>query len=471
MSAVAKSKIGNLGCQITGATSDNAHLLEDWAGNTGGTTPARVIFPRSTEEVAEIVRECACNGTPIIPQGGNTGLVGGAWITNEQAVLLNLSKLNEIEEVDDSNEFVIAQAGAIVKSVQEVAEEAGVSFPLSFGAEGSAQIGGAISTNAGGINVLKYGMTRNLVLGIEVVLSNGQILNLMSGLKKRNEGIDLKQLFIGTEGALGIITKAKLALRPAQSAKSTALLQLSNLGELPAIFAQLQSACGDHLCAAEIVPTIGVDVDATISAFDDFKGIRNPSFSLLVELEGQNAEKLHTKLLKAFEKLYENGHLLDGVLSESLSQRDKLWQMRELLVEKQSRFEGHVRTDLSVQVKDVPELIRSCYDATAVIAPDWLPVCYGHVGDGNIHFNVLPPDDLIAEELKAVSISLSDKFAEIAVSLDGSFSAEHGIGRAKLDHLYKFRTPEEIQLMEALKTALDPDQILNPGSTIRGREH
>ncbi|HEY3916182.1 MAG TPA: FAD-binding oxidoreductase [Stellaceae bacterium] len=441
--------------------------LREERGSYHGAAKA-VLRPASTEEVAAIVKLCAEAKLPIFPQGGNTGLAGGAvpW-EDGNGVVLSLSRMNRIREVEPIDFSITVEAGVILAEVQKAAEAADRLFPLSLGAEGTCQIGGNISTNAGGIAVLRYGNTRSLVLGLEVVLPDGRVWHGLRALRKDNTGYDLKQLFIGGEGTLGIITAATLRLFPLPKSVETAFLGLARVEDAMALFSRARKASGDQLTAFELISRFGVDM-----AVKHIAGVTDPlptKFPWYVLLEVSSSET-QSGLLETLERFLseslEAGLVKDGVIAKSGPQARDLWRIREGLVEAQKFEGGSIKHDISVPVSRVAEFITRAHAAIAERLPGIRPNAFGHVGDGNIHYNIHQPERADKAVFLARQAEFNRIVHDIAVGLNGSISAEHGIGRLKVGELAHYKAPLEIELMRRVKHALDPDGIMNPGKIL-----
>ncbi|HEV8015365.1 MAG TPA: FAD-binding oxidoreductase [Stellaceae bacterium] len=427
-----------------------------------------VLRPTSTEEVAAAVKLCAAANLPIFPQGGNTGLAGGAvpW-EDGRGVVLSLSRMNRVRDVDPIDYSITVEAGVILADVQTAATTVDRLFPLSLGAEGSCQIGGNISTNAGGIAVLRYGNTRSLVLGLEVVLPDGRIWHGLRALRKDNTGYDLKQLFIGGEGTLGIVTAATLRLFPLPKAVETAFLGLTRVEDAMDLFSRARKASGDQLTAFELISRFGIDM-----AIKHVAGIVDPlpeKFPWYVLLEVSSSEA-QSGLIETLERFLsdgmEAGLVKDGVIAKSGAQARDLWRIREGLVEAQKFEGGSIKHDISVPVSKVAAFITRAHAAIAERLPGIRPNAFGHVGDGNIHYNIHQPEQADKATFLAQQAEFNRIVHDVAVDLNGSISAEHGIGRLKVGELAHYKEPIEIEMMRRVKQALDPHGIMNPGKIL-----
>jgi FAD/FMN-containing dehydrogenase len=442
-------------------------FLHEERGTYHGAAQA-VLRPVSTEEVSAIVKICAAARLPIFPQGGNTGLAGGAvpW-EDGRGIVLSLSRMNRVREIDPIDYSITVEAGVILADVQKAAESVDRLFPLSLGAEGSCQIGGNISTNAGGIQVLRYGNTRSLVLGLEVVLADGRIWHGLRALRKDNTGYDMKQLFIGGEGTLGIITAATLRLFPLPKAIETAFRGLTRVEDAMELYSRARKASGDQLTAFELISRFGVDM-----ALKHVNGILDPlpaifPWYVLLEVSSSEAQSALLETLERFlSDTMEAGLIKDGVIAKSGTQARDLWRIREGLVEAQ-KFEGaSVKHDISVPVSKVATFITSAHAAIEAWMPGIRPNAFGHVGDGNIHYNIHQPATADKAAFLARQVELNRIVHDIAVGLNGSISAEHGIGRLKVGELAHYKEPLEIEMMRRVKQVLDPDGIMNPGKIL-----
>jgi FAD/FMN-containing dehydrogenase len=441
---------------------ERARYERDWSGDHIGR--ARIVVrPRSTADVQEVVRCCAAMRVPVIPQGGHTGLVGGGTPADTGCeVVVSLERMNRIRSIDAAGFSMVAEAGCILAAVQEAARAQDLYFPLSLSAEGSCQIGGNIATNAGGINVLRYGMTRELVLGLEVVLPDGRLFEGLGGLRKDNTGYDLKQLFIGAEGTLGIVTAASLKLHPRPTQVETALLGLPSLTSAVELFAQARRDMGDLLSAFELMPRACIELALEVAT--DLRDPFDPApVYILLEAATGGLVELRPILERFLERAVEAGHVLDGVVAASTAQARDFWRLREGLIEAQVRRGRHLRTDVSIPISATPAFIERTEAALLASAPDCLPLAYGHLGDGNIHLNVVPPPGLPPERINPF---LQRCEAIVFTELDrlgGSISAEHGIGTKKRAAFLARKPALQLDLMRRIKRALDPDDLMNPG--------
>ena len=437
------------------------HLVE-WRDTWRGSTPIMVL-PDTTEKVAEVVRACRQAGTSVVPQGGNTGLCGGAIPDPDGSqVLLSLSRMNRIRAIDPDDHSVVAEAGCTLASIQQAAAEAGRFFPLSLAAEGSCQIGGNLSTNAGGINVLRYGTAREQALGLEVVLADGNTWNGLRTLRKDTAGYDLKHLFIGSEGTLGIITAASLRLYPQILHPRTALLALDSPDHALQLLALLRHRLSDRIQAFELLPDRAIRFverhmpDIRIPVSPD-----HPWFVLL-ETSGDSSDETEQQLMGAIE----TGLVADAVIAKNRAEAEEMWRMRHSISEAQKREGASLKHDISVPVGAVADFIREAGEVVMERVPGTRPVAFGHVGDGNVHFNLSQPEAMTANDFLSLRETLATLVYDVVVRFGGSISAEHGVGQAKREHLQHYKSETEITLMRTLKSALDPDNLLNPGKVI-----
>ncbi|MEE8622941.1 MAG: FAD-binding oxidoreductase [Alphaproteobacteria bacterium] len=427
-----------------------------------------VVRPASREEVAAVVRLCAGAKISIVPQGGNTGLVGASVPLEEGGgIVLSLSRMDRVREIDPLNNTLTAEAGCVLADLQGAAKDADRLFPLSLGAEGSCTIGGNLSTNAGGVGVFKYGNTRELALGLEVVLPDGTLWEGLRGLRKDNTGYDLKHLFIGAEGTLGVITAAVLKLFPRPREVETAFVALPRLEDAMKLLADARAVSGDAVTAFELIPGIGTDLAR--KHFPDFSQplqTRAPWYLLMELSSGQTGGGLRQCLEEFLASGHEAGTLADAVIASSETQAGRLWRLREILPEAQTREGGSVKHDVSVPLPRVADFIRR---ATAMVEKEMQGVrvfAFGHIGDGNVHFNLTQPEGMEKSAFLSHQTRFSRMVHDLVVEMEGSFSAEHGIGRLKRDELRRYRSEAELELMRKVKNALDPDNIMNPGKVL-----
>ena len=431
--------------------------LTDWRKAVHGATPI-VVSPADTLEVAAVVRACADADVAIVPQGGNTGMCAGAIPdASGTQVMLSLARMNAIRSIDATNFSMVVEAGCILENIQQAAIAVDRHFALSLGAEGSCQIGGNLSTNAGGINVVRYGTARAQVLGLEAVMADGTIVNSLRSLRKDTAGYDLKQLFIGSEGTLGIITAASLKLYPPPGVISTALVAIESPGVAVQLLAYLRTPLADAVEAFELVSSyvfglVEKHIPDSALPFND----QAPWYVLLDVAIGGDEERLQNALMGAAEE----GLLSDAVIAKNSLEADRLWRMRHSISEAE-RSEGKAQKhDISVPLSRMEEFLRRGERLLSELVPDAQLVAFGHVGDGNLHYNVALPEG--SDDGARVTSAIYDLVNE----LGGSFSAEHGVGLLKRQYLPLYRNTGEIALMRTLKRALDPKNILNPGKVI-----
>ena len=431
--------------------------VTDWRGVFHGSAFA-VVRPHDTDAVARCVRACVDADVAIVPQGGNTGLAAGATpIGLERVIVLGLSRMRRIRALDAPGFTISVDAGCVLTDVQAAAQAAERFFPLSLAAEGSAQIGGLIATNAGGTAVLRYGSMRSLVLGLEVVLGDGSVAQGMRALRKDNAGYDWKQLFIGSEGTLGVITGAVLRLFARPAHRATALLALASAEDALAAFADVAETLGEALTACELFGERAVALRLAHEP-ELHRPIGEHAWYLLVEA-ASSLPGLRDGVEAALALASERGHLADGVLAESSAQATALWSWRETITENERRAGPSAKHDVSVPISAVPAFLQRATHAVEREHPGTRVLAFGHAGDGNIHFNVLLGDDARAEDVNATVHAIVAEFA-------GSITAEHGIGRYRRDELPLHRGPAEMALMHAVKRAVDPRNVMNPGAVL-----
>lgn len=461
--AAASALIEQLGPDLVLVGPAVEGYCRDWHGDVT-TGAVAVVRPRNTEEVSQAVRAIGALGLTVVPQGGNTGLVLGA--TPDQPgsqVVISLERMTAIRRIDGDDFSAVIEAGVILSEFKDRVEEAGLYFPLALGAQGSCRIGGNVSTNAGGINVLRYGMTRELVLGLEVVLPDGSIFDGLSTLRKDNRGIDLKQMFIGAEGTLGIVTAVSFKLMPPAEKVATALLGLGALSDAITLYRRARRDCCDLMSAFEFMPPMAFTLaqeaipDLQLPMPGDY-----PAYVLL-EISGSGLVDIDDLMHRFLEGVMEDGLVLDGVIAASRNQARNLWLFREGMNEGQAKRGAHLRTDVSVPLSRLPEFVEKAEAAISAQLPDCLCVSYGHVGDGNVHLNVLPPSGLSREEVAERIYAAKAVVNEVLDGFEGSISAEHGIGRLKKADFLARVPATQLQLLTAIKQAVDPAGIMNPG--------
>ncbi|MHC5231066.1 FAD-binding oxidoreductase [Brucella sp. LJL56] len=449
------------------APEDLAAYLVEQRDLYHGRTPL-VLRPGSTEEVAAIMKLASETKTPVVPQGGNTGLVGGQQPDESgAAIILSLGRMNRIRNLDTVGNLVTLEAGVILKNLQEAAEKAGRLFPLSLGAEGSCQIGGNLGSNAGGTAVLAYGNMRELCLGLEVVLPTGEILNDLRYVKKDNTGYDLKDLFVGSEGTLGVITAAVLKIFPQPKGKGVAYAGLRNPEDVLRLFQLATEHAGPSLTGFELMPRVGVEF--TVRHVD---GVRDPLESphdwyVLVDISSTRSEEdARTTLETILTEAFESDIIQDAAIAESVAQAQSFWKMREEMSWAQKPEGGSIKHDISVPVASIPAFIHEANAATLEIIPGARIVCFGHIGDGNLHYNVSQPVGADKEAFLARWHELNHRIHTIVASYTGSISAEHGIGQLKREELAFFKQDVALDLMRRIKSAFDPAGIMNPGKVL-----
>ena len=447
---------------------ETAPYLTDWRGRYSGRALA-VVCPRDTGEVAAAVRCCAEAGVPMVPQGGNTGLCGGATpLSDGASVVISLSRLNRVRAVDPLNNTLLCDAGCTLASIQQAAAAVGRLFPLSLASEGSCEIGGNLSTNAGGVHVLRYGNMRELTLGLEVVLPDGRIWDGLRGLRKDNTGYDLKQLFIGAEGTLGVITGAVLKLFPRPSACVTAWVAVADPAAAVALLGRLQERCGNRVNAFELVGCTALDL-----VLRHMPSARAPlagaaDWSVLVEMVDAGEEAYLAGLLAAeLAAAHEAGLVRDAALATSLAQAQSLWALRENISEAQKREGISIKHDISVPVSRIPEFLVRAEAALCAGWPGARIVAFGHLGDGNLHYNVSHPDPAKNSLLIEAGAQVNRVVHDLVHDLGGSISAEHGLGQLKRVENARYKTQVELELMSAVKRALDPRGLMNPGKVVQ----
>lgn len=435
-----------------------------------GNTPL-VLRPANTDEVARILKVCNDNKIGVVPVGGNTGYCGGTAPSEDGSqVVLALSRLKKIRHVDPLNNTITVEAGCVLADVQQAANNIERLFPLSLGSEGSCQIGGNLSTNAGGTAVLRYGMTRDLVLGLEVVLADGRVLNDLNGLRKNNTGYDLRNLFMGAEGTLGVVTAATLKLFPLPRTFVTALVALHDPKAAVDLLSVMRSASSDTLSTFELMPRPAIElVLKHIQGIQDPFGQPHAWYVLLEAASTQDDSSLQEQLTSTLAVAQKHGLISDAVLASSEAQRDMLWRIRETIPEAQRVEGGSIKHDISVAISDIAQFIDEGMQVCKQLAPEGRLVVYGHLGDGSLHFNINAPTQASEAQRSAFmnkANALNRAMHDLTARYHGSISAEHGIGRLKRDELARYKDPVALQLMHDIKRTLDPNGIMNPGKVL-----
>jgi FAD/FMN-containing dehydrogenase len=442
-------------------------FVADQRGLFRGKTPL-VLLPHSVEAVAKIVSICHDTATPMVPQGGNTGLVGGSVpFEGGGEVLLSLSKLDQIRSISAANNSMSVDAGCVLANIQAAAKDVDRLFPLSLAAEGSCQIGGNLSTNAGGTNVLRYGNTRDLVLGLEVVLPTGEIWDGMRTLRKDNTGYALKHLFIGAEGTLGIITGAALRLFPRPTDITTAFVAVPSVAAAIALLSEIQTATGEQTSAFELISRFALEL-----VLDHIPNTRDPvqtpaDWYVLVEVAAPDGGTgARTTVEKTIAHAIDHQRVVDATIAQSEGQAAAFWRIRETIPDAQTREGASIKHDVAVPIDAFAELVRRGTAAVLDEAPGARPCIFGHLGDGNAHFNITQPAEMEPADFLARWGDVNRRVHDIAHALGGSISAEHGLGRLKRDEVLRYKSDVEMDLMRSVKRALDPKNIMNPGKVV-----
>jgi FAD/FMN-containing dehydrogenase len=446
---------------------DMAPYLSDFRRQYTGRTPL-VLLPATTDEVSRILALCNQHAIGVVPHGGNTSYVGGATPDESASqIVLALRRLNRVRDLSPQDFAITVEAGCVLAEVQAAAEKADRLFPLSLGSEGSCQVGGNLSTNAGGTAVLRFGMMRDLVLGLEVVLADGRILDSLRSLRKDNSGYDLKQLFIGSEGTLGVITAATLKLFPRPVEYATAFVAVRDPAAAVELLAAIRSASGDAVTTFELVPRIAVDLTTR-----HIRGVTDPlpgqhAWYTLIELSSaRRGDELQSVLEGALAEATTAGLVEDAAIASSLRQREAMWRLRETIPEAQRHEGASLKHDVSVPISSIAKFVDEAARWVAANVPDGSVIAYGHLGDGNLHFNIQQREGN-AQQFLARAPTIRRAIHDLVASRRGSFSAEHGIGRSKIEELERYRGGVALELMHALKRTLDPKGILNPGKVLR----
>lgn len=431
--------------------------VSDWRGRYRGATPL-LLKPGTTQEVSAILAQCNAAGIAVLPQGGNTGLVGGS--TPQGEVVISLKRMTAIRAVDADNESLTCEAGAVLEAVQGAAADAGKLFPLSLGAQGSAMIGGLISTNAGGVHVLRYGMMRELVLGLEAVLPDGRVISDLSGLRKDNTGYDLKQLFIGAEGTLGVVTAATLKLFARPASTSVAVCAVDDPHAAVALLRHMKDATGS-VAAFELMPKTGLDLVVAHVPGARHPLAGDPAWCVLIELSTAEADRAPAMMESALGAAFEKGLITDAAIAQSQAQAMDFWALRESIPEGEKAHGKAAKHDVSVPVSRMADFMAQATRLAEESDPDVRVIAFGHVGDGNVHFNIAAKAPGAGDDFLSRIKPLTARIYDLVDRHSGSISAEHGIGILKQDEFIR-RKPVEAEIMGRIKAALDPNGIMNP---------
>jgi len=448
--------------------ADVAPFFTDWRRVFPGSGLA-AVRPANTGEVSKVVALCAQHGVAVVPQGGNTSLCGGSvprapGVASRPEIVLSVARLNRIRSVDPLNDTLTVDAGCVLQAIQQAADAAGRLFPLSLGAEGSCQIGGNLSTNAGGVGVLRYGNARDLVLGLEVVLPDGRVWDGLKALRKDNTGYDLKQLFMGAEGTLGIITAAVLKLFPKPSAAATAWIAVESPQKAVELLAALRALMGDRLTAFELISRVCLDsVIQCKPAIPDPLRERHPWYVLCELTDGGTPQALAERAESALMECTEQGILIDVALAQSEAQANALWSIRDTIPEAQFT---NVKHDVSVPVSSIPRMVDEGMAELTRAFPGCVGYIFGHIGDGNLHYNIGMSDEAGTREFMKNIKAVNEIVYSVVDRLGGSISAEHGVGQLKRDSIKSRKPAVEMELMQRVKDALDPQGIMNPGKVL-----
>ena len=465
--------VGDAG--IRTGDDDTASFLTDWHGQYHGQALA-VVMPETTAQVADIMAFADANDIVVVPQGGNTGFMGGATPDADgRTILLSLRRMNRIREIDATNMSMTVEAGCVLQSLHEETEKQGLYFPLNLAAKGSCTIGGNLGTNAGGLNVVRYGTTRELTLGLEVVLMGGRVLNMLGGLRKDNTGYDLRNLFVGSEGTLGVITAATMKLFPLPVARATAFAEVRDVDAAVTLLHRLQAASGGGVEAFELIPA-----DILHVLFHHFPNIPQPlasrgKMNVLMEIASTNPASgvtddtgqspLRTIIGDTLGTAFEDGLVLDATIATSEAQRQALWDVRETAPESHKMSAGVARSDISLPQSALAPFYDEMVTGIRAIDPNLWICGYGHIGDGNLHFNLIA-DEKSNVDFDSKKKDLYELLYEKVAKYNGSISAEHGIGQTKRAQLAKVKSPEILDVMRAIKASIDPKNLMNPGKVI-----
>ena len=439
-------------------------FLEDWRGQLKGSTPL-ILFPNDTDDVQKIVQYCHENDIKIVSQGGNTSLCGANVPNSSEQqleIVVNTSKMNKVIEVDSFNQSIIVESGCILQNIQDTAEDHGLLFPLSLSAEGTCQIGGNVSTNAGGVNVLKYGMAREQVMGIEAVLPDGSIYSDLKSLRKNNTGYDLKQLFIGAEGTLGIITKVSLRLSSSPNTEITSMVSLQKVDDAITLLKETKKRFGDNVTAFEFISqTCLVAINNFLSHIKLPLGFQD-SWQVIFEIINYDEDALSEFLEIQLQK----GLITNALIAKNEKERNDFWLVRHSISEAEKLSGRGVHHDISLPIRSIPKFLEATIPAMDKVAGESLVYTFGHLGDGNLHFTKKQPEDMDGNDFIKFSKEINAVVYQNAESLGGSFSAEHGIGSKLKDDLVKYSDPIKVDLMRKIKKTMDPKNIMNPDKLI-----
>ncbi len=449
------------------ASEDIAPWLSDWRGLYNGHAQA-VVRPRTTEEVATCLTLCQEAGVPVVPRGGNTGLCGGATPDSNQAnVVLCLDRMNAVRSIDTVANTMVVEAGCILGNLRRAAQDAGRLLPLSLAAEDSSQIGGNVATNAGGVNVVRYGMARELVLGLEAVLPTGEIFHGLRTLRKDNTGYDLKQLLIGSEGTLGVITAVALRLFPRTDIRSVVLAAVESPAQALALFELLFEQCGARVQAYEFFTGDCLELVLThAEGVQEPFGQRYPNYVLVELADTADEAALNALLENVIGQALERELCLDAAVSASLAQVHAMWKLREEISEAQRADGPHLKHDVSLPIEHIPAFMVSAQARVAALFPDIRPFIFGHFGDGNLHYNLSRPAGAARDWVAEHGAAITDAVLDEVNRYGGSISAEHGIGQLKREHFLHSKDPLELRLMRDIKRLVDPAGIMNPGKLL-----
>ena len=465
--------VGDAGLKTGDA--DTESFLTDWHGQYRGRSLA-VVMPETTEQVSQVMALADAHDIVVVPQGGNTGFMGGATPDGAgNSILLSLRRMNRIREIDATNMSMTVEAGCVLQTLHDTTEKQGLYFPLNLAAKGSCTIGGNLGTNAGGLNVVRYGTTRELTLGVEVVLMGGRVLNLLGGLRKDNTGYDLRHLFVGSEGTLGVITAATMKLFPQPVARATSFAEVRDVSAAVELLHRLQAASGGGVEAFELIPA-----DILHVVFHHFPEIPQPlatrgAMNVLMEIGSSNPASgiaddsgetpLQTIMQETLATAFEDGLVIDATIAASEAQRRALWDVRENAPESHKRSRGVARSDISLAQSSLAPFYEDMVAAVKTVDPT-IRICgYGHLGDGNLHFNLVA-DERSNSEFDSKKDQLYELIYEHVAKYNGSISAEHGIGQTKRAQLAKVKAPEVLDVMRAIKASIDPKNLMNPGKVI-----